>query len=88
MYNTTDSLLSRGPGSFSSPMAKGLFYMFHMLPEWLAIIAYLGPNNRKIFSTGPFGDWRLWDRKKKPETSNERGSVGSVESKGDQQFIA
>jgi hypothetical protein len=69
MHNMVDSLLSRGPGSLSSPTAKALFYTIHMVPEWLVALILLGPNNRIIFNTGPFGDWRGRDPKKQTNTN-------------------
>ena len=83
MQNSTDSLLSRGPGSLSSPAAKALFYIFHMLPEWTASVILLGLNARVIFETGPFGDWRSSDKetkweKKKREKREREEAKGSL----------
>lgn len=83
MQNTVDSVLSRGPGSLSSPTAKALFYVFHMAPEWIATAILLGCNTRKIFATGPFGDWRGADpkeKKKKKKGNEEKGESSTTSS--------
>ena len=83
MHNSTDSLLSRGPGSLSSPTAKALFYVFHMLPEWMASVILLGLNARMIFETGPFGDWRSsdketeWEKKKREKRERKEAKESS-----------
>jgi hypothetical protein len=64
MHNTVDSLVSRGPGSLSSPAAKSWFYILHMAPEWLSVFILLSLNSREIFDSGPFGDWRWKDPEK------------------------
>ncbi|KAF8573532.1 hypothetical protein K439DRAFT_1625004 [Ramaria rubella] len=79
MHNTTDSLLSRGPGSLSSPSAKALFYIFHVVPEWTTAALILGLNSRGIFNTGPFGDWRATDPKPKPEDLEKSKSLESLQ---------
>lgn len=55
------------PSPLNTPSAKALFYVFHVLPEWLASLILFGDNIRKTFGTGLAGDWRLWD-----ETEKER----------------
>ena len=75
MHNTVDSLLSRRHGSLSSPGEKALFYIFHMLPEWLACAILLGLNVRQIFATGPFGD--IGRKKKKKDARDLEDSGGS-----------
>jgi hypothetical protein len=55
------------PSPLNTPRSKALFYIFHVLPEWLASLILLGFNIRKTFGTGLVGDWRLWD-----ETEKER----------------
>ncbi|KAI0669624.1 hypothetical protein C8Q78DRAFT_189491 [Trametes maxima] len=57
LHNTTTSLLSTGPGSFSSPGAKATFYVFHAAPEWIAAALVLSVNVRKVYKTGMFGDF-------------------------------
>ena len=56
MHYRIDSL--RGPNSLNSSSAKTAFYIFHALPEWLAICILFSENVRKTFGTGLFGDWR------------------------------
>ena len=55
------------PSPHDTPSSKALFYVFHVLPEWLASVILFGDNIRKTFGTGLIGDWRLWD-----ETEKER----------------
>jgi len=63
MHYRIDSL--RGPNSLNSSSAKALFYIFHVLPEWLAIFILFSQNVRKTFGTGLFGDWRGKDETEK-----------------------
>ena len=55
------------PSPLNTPLSKAAFYVFHVLPEWLASLILFGYNIRKTFGTGLLGDWRLWD-----ETEKER----------------
>lgn len=77
MYNMTDSPLSVGPHSLNSPGAKACFYVFHILPEWLASLILFSTNLRQLFGTGPFGDLRKVDeteerRKKRLEKEKKK----------------
>jgi len=63
MHYRIDSL--SGLNSLNSSSAKALFYIFHVLPEWLAIFILLSQNVRKTFGTGLFGDWRAKDETEK-----------------------
>jgi len=63
-FNTTS--LS-APSPLNTPRSKAAFYIFHVLPEWLASLIIFGNNIRKTFGTGFLGDKRLWD-----ETETER----------------
>ena len=65
MWITTTSLSV--PSPLNTPRSKAAFYIFHVLPEWLAILILFGNNVRKTFGTGFVGDRRLWD-----ETEKER----------------
>ena len=65
MWIKTTSLTASSP--LNTPGSKALFYIFHVLPEWLASAILFGDNIRKTFGTGLIGDWRLWD-----ETEKER----------------
>lgn len=58
MHYRTPSFDYRGPGSLNSSGAKAAFYIFHILPEWLAVAILLCFNTRKIFGTALWGDWR------------------------------
>ena len=60
------TLLSE-PSPLNTQRSKAAFYIFHVLPEWLAILILLGNNIRKVFGTGFVGDKRPWD-----ETEKER----------------
>ena len=68
MHYKVDSL--RGPNSLDSLSAKALFYIFHVLPEWLAILVLFSVNVRKTFGTALFGDFR-W-RDETPEEKKKR----------------
>jgi len=63
MWIKTTSLTASSP--LNTPGSKALFYIFHVLPEWLATLILLGIDVRETFGTGLFGDWRLWDERKK-----------------------
>jgi len=56
----TESKLNR-------PGEKAAFYIFHILPEWLAAVVLFVNNIRKTFGTGLAGDWRIKD-----ETGREK----------------
>jgi hypothetical protein len=59
MHHKIDSL--RGPNPLDSSSAKAIFYIFHVLPEWLAILVLYSVDVRKTFGTALFGDWRWRD---------------------------
>jgi hypothetical protein len=59
MWITTSSLAA--PSPLNTPLSKASFYIFHVLPEWLASLILFGYNIRKTFGTGLAGDLRLWD---------------------------
>ena len=59
MHYRIDSL--RGPNPLDTSSAKALFYIFHMLPEWLAILILFSVNVRKTFGTALVGDFRWRD---------------------------
>jgi hypothetical protein len=61
MHNTTDSIQSMAPGSLNSHTDKALFYIFHVLPEWISMALLFVFNSRREFSTGMAGDWRSHD---------------------------
>jgi hypothetical protein len=65
MWIKTTSLSA--PSPLNTPRSKAAFYIFHVLPEWLAILILFGNNIRKTMGTGLIGDKRLWD-----ETEKER----------------
>ena len=65
MWIRTTSLSA--PSPLNTPRSKAAFYIFHVLPEWLASLILFGNNIRKTFGTGLVGDKRLWD-----ETEKER----------------
>lgn len=70
----TDSL--EVPGPLSTAWAKTAFYVFHVVPEWLFILTIFSVNTRRIFGTGPLGDFRGKDetekQKQKREAKEER----------------
>ena len=51
--------------------AKAAFYVFHVLPEWLASLILFANNMRKTFGSGPFGDWRVRDETEKQRKKRE-----------------
>jgi len=61
----------RGPSPLDSSSAKAIFYLFHVLPEWLAILVLLSVNVRKTFGTGSFGDIP-WDDTTMPFEKEKR----------------
>ena len=82
MHHRIDSL--RGPNPLDSSSAKGLFYVFHILPEWLAVFVLFSENVRKTFGTGLFGDWKGRDEtetEKKKRLEKLKGDVGSAGEK-------
>lgn len=72
MFNKTDSLFSTAPAALNSRGSKALFYIFHILPEWLASALLFGFNIRRTFATGPFGDWRNADETEKERAKREK----------------
>lgn len=61
-YQTT-SLESTARHSQNDPESKAFFYIFHVAPEWLAVLLMLSINVRKRFNTGLWGDFRTRDKK-------------------------
>ena len=59
----TTSLSASSP--LNTPLSKAAFYVFHVLPEWLASLILFGYNIRKTFGTGCIGDWRIVDETEK-----------------------
>jgi len=77
MHNTTPYLTpipgttNYPAGSLTSHSEKALFYIFHALPEYIASSLLLSVNLRKLFNTGPFGDWRGSDARGLPRTRKD-----------------
>ena len=88
MYNQTNSLTSISPSSLNTPVAKAMFYVFHMVPEWVTISLLLVMNIREIFDTGPFGDWRHRDETQKEREKREAREVKKALKKAAQQKTA
>ncbi|KAF5328866.1 hypothetical protein D9619_011724 [Psilocybe cf. subviscida] len=65
----TDSL--QVPGPLSTAWAKTAFYVFHIVPEWLFILILFSVNTRRIFGTGPWGDYRGKDETEKQRQKRE-----------------
>ena len=55
MANWTDALLSTAPGSLNSQAAKAVFYVLHILPEWVAATTLLCVNVKQMFG---FKNWQ------------------------------
>lgn len=80
----------------NTPGEKAAFYIFHILPEWLASVVLFVDNIRKTFGTGIAGDLRFKDetdkekkkriaseekrKAKKAARAAEKGSGGTVEN--------
>ncbi|KAH9932233.1 uncharacterized protein B0H18DRAFT_51229 [Fomitopsis serialis] len=62
MPSTTTSLLPSAPDPLNGPIAKALFYVFHIVPEWLAAVLVLCINVRVVYNTGFGGDLRVKDK--------------------------
>jgi hypothetical protein len=58
-----------------------LFYIFHVLPEWLAICILFSENIRKTFGTGLFGDWRGKDETETQKTKRLAKRAAKEEKK-------
>jgi len=76
----TESKLNR-------PGEKAAFYIFHILPEWLATVVLFVDNIRKTFGTGLVGDWRIKDetgreKEKRIASEEKRGKTKKVSGKG------
>ncbi|KAL0956711.1 hypothetical protein HGRIS_002833 [Hohenbuehelia grisea] len=61
MFNRTDAIDSTAPEALNSPQSKAMFYVFHILPEWIAVALLYGCNTREICGTGVLGDYRRRD---------------------------
>ncbi|KAF9491937.1 hypothetical protein BDN71DRAFT_1474525 [Pleurotus eryngii] len=70
MSNITTELTSQAPGSLNTPADKTTFYIFHILPEWMAAATLFGFRMREIFQTGLSGDNR-W-RDERPDEREDR----------------
>lgn len=70
MHIKTTSLLA--PDPLNKPSAKAAFYIFHSLPEWLAIAILFSVNVRKLFGTGLGGDYRWKDMSEKEKARWEK----------------
>ncbi|KAF8812920.1 hypothetical protein BYT27DRAFT_7182151 [Phlegmacium glaucopus] len=60
------------PSVLNTPRAKAAFYIFHVLPEWLASSILFGVNIRKTLGTGMWGDWRSKDETEKQRAKREK----------------
>ncbi|KDR75019.1 hypothetical protein GALMADRAFT_248864 [Galerina marginata CBS 339.88] len=67
--------------SLDKPGAKAAFYIFHALPEWLAILILLASNVRKLFGTGLAGDFRGRDLNKR-ELKKREAKLAKEKEKG------
>ncbi|QRV96508.1 proteophosphoglycan protein [Ceratobasidium sp. AG-Ba] len=65
-----------------SPAARAVFYIFHLLPEWLCVCVLLGTNVRARFDTGRWGDYELTDHNR-----NKRLEKAKREAEQEQQRI-
>ncbi|KAJ8518599.1 hypothetical protein ONZ45_g4350 [Pleurotus djamor] len=87
LSKTTDSLTSLGPGSLNSGGAKAVFYIFHILPEWSAILLLFGYNTRELCGTGPWGDWRGNDETEKERVKREKKEALQAERRAEKEAL-
>lgn len=57
------NILPSPPYPLTNPAAKALFYVFHAAPELITALYIQTVNLRKVFNTGPYGDWQGSDRR-------------------------
>lgn len=79
MFHTTTALSSTAPGTLNSPGAKASFYILHVLPEWLATAILFTFNIKRLYGTGPFGDWRYHDETPKEREKREKREAKRAE---------
>ena len=79
MWIRTTSLSA--PSALNMPTAKAAFYIFHVLPEWLATLILFGDNIRKSFGTGLVGDVRYRDETEKEREKREKREAKRKEKK-------
>ncbi|THH30941.1 hypothetical protein EUX98_g3243 [Antrodiella citrinella] len=56
MRSMTDSATSLAAGSLNTRTSKILFYVLHLVPEWLVAAFLLGVNAREFYRAGLWGD--------------------------------
>ncbi|KAF9050267.1 hypothetical protein BJ165DRAFT_1609218 [Panaeolus papilionaceus] len=61
-----------GPNPLNTGSAKALFYIFHVLPEFLFSIVTFAINVRTTVGTGAWGDWRSDDETEKEKEEREK----------------
>lgn len=79
MFHTTSALAYTGRGSLNSRTANTSFYFLHVLPEWLATALMVTFNIRRMFGSGPFGDWRYRDETTKGRQKREKREAKRAE---------
>ncbi|KAG8739498.1 hypothetical protein FRC10_005561 [Ceratobasidium sp. 414] len=60
-----------------SSSARAVFYIFHVLPEWLCISVLLGTNVRARFNTGKWGDYEMDDEDRNKRLEKAKAKVGT-----------
>ncbi|QRV82537.1 proteophosphoglycan protein [Ceratobasidium sp. AG-Ba] len=60
-----------------SPSARAIFYIVHLLPEWIGVSILLSTNVRARFDTGRWGDYELndYNRNKRLEKAKEQARI-------------
>jgi len=81
MYHTTTSLTSTSPGSQNTSAEKTVFYIFHIIPEWISVLMLLSCNVRDVFGTGMFGDDRARDETESEKAAREAKELYKAEKK-------
>ncbi|CEL57114.1 hypothetical protein RSOLAG1IB_08346 [Rhizoctonia solani AG-1 IB] len=64
-----------------SPSARAVFYIFHLVPEWICVSVLLGTNVRARFRTGRWGDYELRESlrdKRLAKAAEEEGTVSAA----------
>lgn len=69
------------PSPLNTPRSKAIFYIFHILPEWLATVILFGFNIRKSIGTGLAGDIRFRDETEKERIKREKREAKRKEKK-------
>ncbi|KAG9096626.1 hypothetical protein FRC07_010893 [Ceratobasidium sp. 392] len=68
-----------------SPSARAVFYVVHLLPEWIVVCVLLGTNVRARFNTGRWGDYELTDHARAKRL--EKAKLAAEQEQGGTQLV-